>query len=122
MVDQTNQLVIATSIDQAKRETTLLRPVSVFINLAMQAHSANPSAPFVSAFLVTNVLESQRHPELSCTENDAVRLSRDFLSWAVKDAIECGELASYIDAYPLTETLLVVLCGVGAVCRLFAQP
>ncbi|WP_454561556.1 TetR/AcrR family transcriptional regulator [Mycobacterium haemophilum] len=110
VVDQTNQLVVAASIDQAKRETTLIRRVSVLINLAMQAHSDNPAA---SAFLVTNVLESQRHPELSHAENDAVRLSRDFLSWAVKDAIESGELASGIDAYSLTETLLVVLCGVG---------
>lgn len=110
VVDQTNELVVAASIARAKREMTLLRRVSVFINLAMQAHSDNPSA---SAFLVTTVLESQRHPELSRTENDAVRLSRDFLSWAVKDAIERGELASHIDAYSLTETLLVVLCGVG---------
>jgi TetR/AcrR family transcriptional regulator, repressor for uid operon len=59
------------------------------------------------------VLESQRHPELSTTQNDAVRISREFLMRVVNDAIERGEIAADIDASALVETLLVVLCGVG---------
>ncbi len=59
------------------------------------------------------MLESQRHPELNKAENDSVRISREFLTWAVNDAIERGEIAADIDVSALTETLIVVLCGVG---------
>jgi TetR/AcrR family transcriptional repressor of uid operon len=110
VVDQTNELVVTAGIEQAKRETTLMGRLTVFIAVAMRANSENPSA---SAFLVTTVLESQRHPELSRNENDAVRICREFLTWAVNDAIERGEIAADIDVSALTETLLVVLCGVG---------
>jgi AcrR family transcriptional regulator len=110
VVNQTNKLVVTASIGRAERETTLMGRLTAFISAAVLANSENPSA---SAFLVTNVLESQRHPDLSTTENDAVRISRDFLMRVVKDAIERGEIAVDIDASSLVETLLVVLCGVG---------
>ena len=110
VMDQTNELVVTAGIEQAKRETTLMGRLSAFITVAMQANSEHPSA---AAFLVSTVLESQRHPELNRTENDAVRISREFLTWAVNDAIERGEIAADIDVSALTETLLVVLCGVG---------
>ena len=110
VADQTNELVVAAGIERAHRETTLMGRLSAFITAALQANSENPSA---SAFLVTNVLESQRHPELKTAENDSVRISREFLTWAVNDAIERSEVATDIDVSALTETLLVVLCGVG---------
>ena len=110
VADQTNELVVAPGIERAHRETTLMGRLSAFITAALQANSENPSA---SAFLVTNVLESQRHPELKTAENDSVRISREFLTWAVNDAIERSEVATDIDVSALTETLLVVLCGVG---------
>jgi TetR/AcrR family transcriptional regulator, repressor for uid operon len=74
---------------------------------------ANSDNPAVSAFLVTAVLESQRHPELTAAEIDSVIISREFLMSAVNDAIERGEVAPGIDASALVETLIVVLCGVG---------
>ena len=107
---QTNELVITASIKCAERETTPMGRLTAFISAAVRANSENPAA---SAFLVTNVLESQRHPELSTTENDTVRISREFLIRVVNDAIERGEIAGDIDASALVETLLVVLCGVG---------
>jgi TetR/AcrR family transcriptional regulator, repressor for uid operon len=110
VVDQTNELVVTAGIEQAKRETTLMGRITEFIRVAMRAHLENPS---VSAFLVTAVLESQRHPELSRAENDAVVISREFLNWAVSDAIERGELKTDTDVPSLAETLLIVLCGVG---------
>jgi TetR/AcrR family transcriptional repressor of uid operon len=110
VVNQTNKLVVTAGIGRAAQETTLMGRLTAFIGAGMQANSENPS---VSAFLVTNVLESQRHPELSATENDAVRSSREFLTRAVNDAIERGEVTTDIDAAALVETLLVVLCGVG---------
>jgi TetR/AcrR family transcriptional regulator, repressor for uid operon len=85
VVHQTNETVVTAGIEQAKRVTTLMGRMTEFIGVAMRAHSENPS---VSAFLITAALESQRHPELSETENDAVVISRKFLNWAVNDAIE----------------------------------
>jgi TetR/AcrR family transcriptional regulator, repressor for uid operon len=110
VVDQTNELVVVAGIQRAQRETTLVGRLTAFISAAVRANSENPSA---SAFLVTTVLESQRHPELSTTENDAIRISREFLMRVVNDAIEQRELAADIDASAVVETLLVVLCGVG---------
>jgi AcrR family transcriptional regulator len=110
VVNQTSKLVVAASIERANLENTLMGRLTAFISAAVRANSENPSA---SAFLITNVLESQRHPELSAAENDTVRISREFLVRAVNDAIERGELAPDIDASALVETLLVVLCGVG---------
>jgi TetR/AcrR family transcriptional repressor of uid operon len=110
VLDQTNELVVTAGIERAKGETTLMGRMTEFIGVAMRADSENPS---VSAFLVTAVLESQRHPELSRAENDAVVISREFLNWAVSDAIERGELKADTDVSSLAETLLVVLCGVG---------
>jgi TetR/AcrR family transcriptional regulator, repressor for uid operon len=110
VVDQTNQLVVTAGIEQAKPVATLMGRLTEFIGVVMRAHAENPS---VSAFLITAVLESQRHPELSPAENDAVVMSREFLNWAVDDAIERGELKSDTDVPSLAETLLIVLCGVG---------
>ncbi len=107
---QTNDFVIEAGIQQAERETTLMGRLTAFISVAVRATSENPS---VAAFLVTAVLESQRHPELSRNENDSVRISREFLTRAVNDAIEHREVAANIDAAALVETLLVLLCGVG---------
>ena len=110
VLEQTNALVIGEGIRQAERETTLKGRLTAFISAAVRANSDNPA---VSAFLVTAVLESQRHPELSGAQIDSVRISREFLAAAVNEAIERGEVDPDIDATALVETLVVVLCGVG---------
>jgi AcrR family transcriptional regulator len=109
VLEQTNDLVIKSGIRQAERETTLMGRLTAFISDAVRADSNNPAA---AAFLVAGVLESQRHPECRM-ENDSVTISREFLTSAVNDAIERGEVAADVDASALVETLLVVLCGVG---------
>ena len=110
VVEQTNELVVLAGMERAKRETTLMGRLTAFISNAMQANSENPAS---SAFMVTAVLESQRHPELSRTENHTVPTSHDFLMWVVNDAIDRGEVAADINSSALVETLLAVLCGVG---------
>jgi hypothetical protein len=64
-------------------------------------------------FLVSSVLESQRHPDLNSTENDFLRNTREFLTGATNDAINRGELGADTNAMSLAELLLAVLCGVG---------
>ncbi|GFG98845.1 TetR/AcrR family transcriptional regulator [Mycobacterium timonense] len=107
---ETNECVIGAGIKHADIETSLVARLMAFISAAMRAGSENSAG---SAFLVTGVLESQRHPELLGTENDSLRISREVLTRFVNDAIERGELAADIDASALVEPLLVVGCGVG---------
>lgn len=110
VLERTNALVIGAGIREARRHTTLMAQLTAFITAAVRANSDNPS---VSAFLISAVLESQRHPELKQAENDPVTISREFLSSVVNAAIERGEVAADIEASALVETFLVVLCGVG---------
>ena len=76
----------------------------------MQADSEDRSA---AAFLVTSVLESQRHPELQGDEHDSLKNSREFVAWAVSDAIERGELTTDTDVSHLVEMLVAVMWGMG---------
>jgi TetR/AcrR family transcriptional regulator, repressor for uid operon len=103
-------VVVAASIQRAQRETTLIDRVSAFVDAATQADIENRTA---AAFLITVALESQRHPDLSHEEADSVRTTREFLSWAIDEAINRGELAPDTDASALTELLIAVLLGVG---------
>jgi TetR/AcrR family transcriptional repressor of uid operon len=110
VVEQTNDLVVTAAIERARRETTLMRRLSTFIASAAQADSANRSS---AAFLITSVLESRRHPEFSEVDNEALQATRAFLTWAVTEALERGELTLNADVSSVAETLLAMLCGVG---------
>lgn len=110
VLDQTNTLVIGAGIRAGERETTLMARLTAFITAAVRANSENQAA---SAFLVSAVLESQRHPELSTSDNDSLIISREFLTTSVNDAIKRGEVTTEVDVSALVETLIVVLCGVG---------
>jgi AcrR family transcriptional regulator len=110
VMDQTNEFVIGAGMKQAQAETTLVAQLTAFISAAVKANSENPAG---SAFIIGGVLESQRHPEWSGTENDSVRIAREFLTQAVNNAIERGEVVAGVDASALVETLLVVTSGVG---------
>jgi AcrR family transcriptional regulator len=110
VVEQTNALVVSAGMARAHGETGLLGRLSSYFTAAMQADSEDRSA---AAFLVTSVLESQRHPELSGDEHDSLKNSREFVSWAVNDAIERGELTTDTDVNHLVEMLVAVMWGMG---------
>ena len=110
VVEQTNALVVSTGMAKAQNQTSLLGRLSAFFSAAMQAESEDRSA---AAFLVTSVLEGQRHPELRSDEHDAMRNSRAFVSWAVNDAIDKGELTTDTDVPQLVEMLVAVMWGMG---------
>ena len=84
--------------------------LSAFLSVATQADSEDRSA---AAFLVTSVLETQRHTELINDEHDALKNSRAFVAWAVNDAITRGELSSDTDVNHLVEMLVAVVWGMG---------
>lgn len=112
VVERTNAFVVAAGIARAEAEHTLIGRIGAFVTAATQADSDDRSA---AAFLVTSVLESQRHPELRSEEHDSLNNSRKFLDWAVNDAIERGELVieTDADATTLVELLLALLWGMG---------
>lgn len=107
---ETNDHLVTSGIERAQRETTLSGRLSALITAVLEADSENWSA---GAFLITSVLESQRHPEWNRVDNDLLRTIRTFLTGAIDDAIEHGELTADTDVAALCETLLAVLCGVG---------
>lgn len=110
VVAQTNAHLMATGVERARAETTLLARLETFISAAVQADTKDRA---VAAFVVTSVLESQRHPDLRDGADDALEGSRDFVTWAVEDAIASGELSAVSDVPALVEMLLAVLWGVG---------
>jgi len=110
VVQQTNAQIVSAGMSRARGEPNLLRQLSAFFSAAMQADSEDRSA---AAFLVTSVLESQRHPELKGDEHDPLKKSREFVGWAVNDAIERGALTTDTDITHLVEMLVAVMWGMG---------
>jgi len=110
VLHETNDVVVAASVQRARKETTLTGRVLAFIEGAIAAEIENRTA---AAFLITATLESQRHPELSRSDADSVHTTREFLSWAINDGIQRGDLSADTDASALAEALIAVLLGVG---------
>jgi len=110
VVEETNAAVIAASLDDAEREGTFAGRVGAFLEAAVRAKDYDRSA---AAFLVTAVLESQRHPELSRHQNDSLHHTRQFAAAAVRDGIDSGELRADIDADAATEMLVAAFWGLG---------
>ena len=77
----------------------------------MQADREDRSA---AAFLVTSVLESQRHPELSRDEHDSLRRPRGHSSPGRSTTpSKSGELTTDTDVPTLVEMLVAVMWGMG---------
>nr|WP_090277296.1 TetR/AcrR family transcriptional regulator [Mycolicibacterium komanii] len=110
VVQQTNAAIVSAGRARAEDETNLLARLSAYFTAAMQAESEDRSA---AAFLVTSVLEAQRHPELADEEHDSLRHSREFVAWAVNEAIQRGELTTDTEVNSLVEMLVAVMWGMG---------
>lgn len=119
VLTQTNEAVIGTGIREAELETSLAAQLTTFITAAVRANSENPSG---SALIISGVLESQRHPEWNTTENESVRMVREFLVRVVDDAMARGEVPADFDAPALIEALVVLMCGVGLYAGFVQSP
>jgi AcrR family transcriptional regulator len=119
VVDQTNRFVVTAGAELAQQATTLVDRLEAFIGAAVLADSKDRSA---AAFLVTAVLESQRHPELRQSQNDSLESSRLFVTWAVEEAIKSGELAADTDVRSTVEMLVAVLWGMGFYAGFVGNP
>jgi AcrR family transcriptional regulator len=110
VVERTNEMVVLKSVEAAFAATTLLGQLEGFISAAVGSDLEDRSA---AAFLVTSVLESQRHPELRREDHDAVLGTRQFLTWAVTGAIERGELTTETPVAQVVEVMTAMFWGMG---------
>lgn len=110
VVQQTDAAIVSAGVAHAHEQTSLIGRLSAFLSVATQAEAEDRSA---AAFLVTSVLETQRHPELASERHDPLRNSRAFVTWAVDDAIRRGELSTDTDVGHLVEMLVAVVWGMG---------
>ncbi len=110
VVDQTNALVIEAAVQSSQRESTLAGRIRAFIQSAVQAQGQDRA---VAAFLVTAVLESERHPELAGTDRDSREFTRGYVKSALKDAVEAGEVRPDIDIEAAAEMLMAMMWGLG---------
>jgi AcrR family transcriptional regulator len=110
VVERTNEIVVLQSAQKAFEATTLIDQLEAFLNASLEVDSDDRSA---AAFLVTSVLESQRHPELRREDHDALLGTRQFLTWAVTGAIERGELVTHSPVGPLVEMMTAMFWGMG---------
>ena len=110
VVEQTNGSVVAVGAERAQAAVSLVDRLVAFVSAAVQSDGDDRSA---AAFLVTAVLESQRHPDLNQATNDSLEASRQFVRWAVNESISSGELRADTDVHSLVEMLVAVLWGIG---------
>lgn len=107
---ETNSVVIAAGLKEAEAEQTLAGRVRAFVRAAVHAQDLDTSA---AAFLVTSVLECQRHPELDAESDGSLQHTRDFAAAVVRDGMATGELRDDLDAETAAEMLVAALWGLG---------
>jgi AcrR family transcriptional regulator len=102
--------VVEPAIDRAAQTTGLAHQLLVFIEAAGEAITQDRSA---AAFLYTSVAECERRPELRDPDHSPVIITRRFLTSAVRDAVDRGELPLATRVEPLVDTLAAMLAGIG---------
>ena len=110
VVEETNAATIGAGLEEAGLQETFAARIRAYLGAAVRAKDRDRSA---AVFLVTSVLESQRHPELSRHDNNSLEHTRNFASIAVKDGIASGELRADIDVDSATEMLVAAFWGLG---------
>lgn len=110
LLDRANRVDIIPAIELARCETGLIARLASFIASMGEATVGVRSA---GGFVVAAMLEAERHPELRPAVDALQRSSRDFLTWVISDAVECGELTTAVEVSSLVEVLTAVLWGVA---------
>ena len=110
VVAHTNAAVVTAGLENAARERTFTGRVRAFLGALVSAGDYDRGA---AAFLVTSVLESQRHPDLNQQDGGSLEQTRQFAAAAVRDGIANGELRSDLDVDAAAETLVAAFWGLG---------
>lgn len=109
VLEQTGSLY-GGAVERARQEHDLISRLSSVIFSFAQLGEEDRTA---AAFAVTAALDAERDPELRLLVGDMQATIRDFLTEALTEAIERGELVTDSTVADLTETLLAVLWGIG---------
>lgn len=110
VVETTTAMIVSPAVRRAREAPCLTTQLSAFLAAVAEVTDQDRSA---AAFLVTSLLESQRHPQLGRGGDGALTAIREFLTWAVDGAVQRGELAAGTDASALVEMLLALLWGMS---------
>ena len=108
VVEKTNEAVIGPAVEAAREESTFEGRMSAFVRTVVAAQNQDPS---VAAFLVTSVMEAQRHPQLNQEVNTVLQWARDFTTWVLGEAVAAGELPAGINLEVTSEMLTSMLLG-----------
>ena len=119
VVEQTNEAVMGPAIEAAREETTFDGRMNAFVRSAVGAQNRDPS---VAAFLVTSVMEGQRHPQLNKDGNGALEWARDFTSWVIGDGVAAGDLPAGINLEVTSEMLISMLLGLAMYAGFVGTP
>lgn len=111
--------VVAPAIDRAAQETGLARQLTLFMEAAGELIAQDRS---VAAFLCLSAAECQSRPELRDPDHCAVTVTRRFLTWAVNDAVDRGELPYATRVEPLVDALAAMLSGIGFFAAFVGTP
>lgn len=101
---------LATAAAEARQAPDVATRLSMFLAKTIGLASADRS---LALLMATWVLESRRHPDLLPPEYDAMYASRAFVSWAVRDAVSCGEWGADTDIAGTVSALVTVMWGFG---------
>lgn len=110
VLGQTHHTIISAGFDEARRVPGFGDRLQAFVRASVAAQEHDRS---VAAFIVTSVLESQRHPELQHDDHEVLHSMRDFAQWVLSEGVANGELRSDTDIELTTELLVAMLCGLG---------
>lgn len=118
VAELTNRTIVEAGVREARLREGFDAQIDAFIS-TVQTEGRDPA---VAAFLVTSVLEAQRHPELVGDGHDVLAGTRGFISGALAEAQLAGEIRAGVDIDAVTETLLAMLIGLGFYAGFCAGP
>lgn len=116
VLQRANSVVTVPTVERAQREPSLIGRLSSLIVSAAEASVEDRS---LGAFLVSSVVEVQRHPELRPVGSDPTPTVHSFLTWAVTDAVKRGEITTGSDIGSLVEMLSAIMWGLGLYAGFF---
>lgn len=105
---QTNEIFIEWSASRSQNEVTLAGKIRAYISSGLESLEEERSA---AAFLITSVVEAQRHPELVDPRIDPNQGTLAFVVSAIKAAVESGDVHADIDVESVADMLVALLWG-----------
>lgn len=105
---QTNEIFVEWSARRSQDEVTLAGKIRAYISSGLESLEEERSA---AAFLITSVVEAQRHPELVDPRDDTNQGTLAFVLSAIKTAVASGDVSPDVDVESVADMLVSLLWG-----------